>query len=425
MNIQHMHWKWPLGKKVPLNIYPCSFNELFITNNNKYITLPIFQRHFCWTIDQFKLFWIDLIHLVLTARDEWDLHDIGKMYFFEKFDPETNSKDVIILDGQQRIATTFIILIAIKYHLLSINKHTNDTIMIQQLMDKIDKILFIDQSIVHQIPKTLKEGVLLKNVRFKPNYIDRKGYLYILFNEIQQNAVENCHLYDCYKFFQSKLKEDINEDVSFIKKIMDVLLNKFTFVITGIKYKYADKGYFIYQWLIEKSFFGFKKALKAKDARSGESHKLSQLFKNYILAFFINCDDEYQLNMFKLWISIEILYHDNRDGFDKYLLSNTYYKKLKSEEKDDGDYGFIIMDKNDPETILYLSYRDLTKMIDKYYLNRAKGNESLYPNIMRQFLISLKSDCPKYHHLIIGYVRQNCHDLLNFSCKAIIARYAL
>eukprot|EP01084_Bolivina_argentea_P035245 65394_1 len=143
MNIQHWEqYLTPLGK-TQLNVYPAFFVNLLKWNR---IILPIFQRKYCWTLQQFKRYWYDLLYIALNigdsghrrhARSHDNSHTLGKIVTFE----QKQNHRITIIDGQQRLTTTLIILISIKSALLKMkNKSKKDSK--STIINQIDRILF-------------------------------------------------------------------------------------------------------------------------------------------------------------------------------------------------------------------------------------------------------------------------------------------
>ena len=85
-----------------------------ISKNDKFI-VPIHQRDYSWTREEVSQLWNDLREAIEEANEEYYL---GSMVFLK----EKSSKELCILDGQQRIATVLMLLAAIR----NIYKDNND-----------------------------------------------------------------------------------------------------------------------------------------------------------------------------------------------------------------------------------------------------------------------------------------------------------
>ena len=128
MNITHMQWLFPLDNDVQLNIYPTTLNVIF---QIKHITLPVFQRKYCWTEKQFRLYWKDLNDICLSYQNK--KHHIGRFTVFEK----ENLNEVIVLDGlynNLNILTVFLILFIYTHILFRTTKdnHNDNNIYVHQ-----------------------------------------------------------------------------------------------------------------------------------------------------------------------------------------------------------------------------------------------------------------------------------------------------
>ena len=138
MNINHWEsYLTPLGK-TRLNLKPDSFTNVFKWDR---IILPVFQRKYCWTEKQLTRYWYDLLYIALDIKDlghrqhrrrHDNAHSLGKITF-----EDDKNQQITLIDGQQRLTTTIIILVSLKKHLL--NLQINDD---NKLITKINAILF-------------------------------------------------------------------------------------------------------------------------------------------------------------------------------------------------------------------------------------------------------------------------------------------
>eukprot|EP01084_Bolivina_argentea_P161160 280579_1 len=119
MNISHWEqYLTPLGK-TRLNLKPDHFSNVFKWES---IILPIFQRKYCWTLKQLERYWNDLLYVSLNIttlghrkhrRRHDNAHSVGKIITFE----ENKINRITVIDGQQRLTTTLIILVSMYYAL--------------------------------------------------------------------------------------------------------------------------------------------------------------------------------------------------------------------------------------------------------------------------------------------------------------------
>lgn len=79
---------------------------LLPTINERYFSVPLYQRSYSWTVDEVSDFWGDAMRSIEDGGEYF----LGTIVLSEEADPGTFS----IIDGQQRIATTTILLAAMR-----------------------------------------------------------------------------------------------------------------------------------------------------------------------------------------------------------------------------------------------------------------------------------------------------------------------
>ncbi len=87
----------------------------FIKENQKnQLVIPIYQRVYSWEKEQCKQLWDDIIKV--GGNDKMDGHFIGSiLYVLDKITHSNNA--LLIIDGQQRLTTITLLLIALRNHL--------------------------------------------------------------------------------------------------------------------------------------------------------------------------------------------------------------------------------------------------------------------------------------------------------------------
>ncbi|GHP61012.1 hypothetical protein VN1193_13100 [Helicobacter pylori] len=87
----------------------------FIKDNQKnQLVIPIYQRLYSWEKEQCKQLWDDIIKI--GGNDKMDGHFIGSILYM--LDRITHSNNVLlIIDGQQRLTTITLLLVALRNHL--------------------------------------------------------------------------------------------------------------------------------------------------------------------------------------------------------------------------------------------------------------------------------------------------------------------
>lgn len=398
-----------------LNIHASTLNLLFRT---KHITLPVFQRKYCWTTKQFKLFWKDLNDLSGSFKKQ--KHHIGRFTCFE------NEDEIIVIDGQQRITTVMIIIMSIRDAFIRINTVQKNR-KIERMIDKMNSILFNTDS--HGPPPMesdeksdsvldIEEGDRLQYIRFLPTYLDREPFYnlvlrnsayseYLSFckmnhfpadsdskcplkssvdttklvspNSISpspdsvsctQSKVNVINIYESKKYFDARVAALCrNGSINRLGVLYNDLLTRFTFVHNGIPHQYWDKGFFLYQWLFEKQFLA---ATLLQNNRPGEHHLPCELLKNYILSFFITLDMEQQERVYVQWNGMEKKF-DSMKEFNAFLV-----EKVESEKPGE-----------------FWVYREMANVIEKRLENIE---ESEYPNEVQQYLDELDAEIDALRH---------------------------
>ncbi|MGL2438447.1 GmrSD restriction endonuclease domain-containing protein [Helicobacter pylori] len=85
----------------------------FEENQNNQFVIPIYQRVYSWEKEQCKQLWDDIIKI--GRNDKMNGHFIGSILYV--LDGNTPSSPLLIIDGQQRLTTIMLLLIALRNHL--------------------------------------------------------------------------------------------------------------------------------------------------------------------------------------------------------------------------------------------------------------------------------------------------------------------
>ncbi|MCQ2628163.1 DUF262 and DUF1524 domain-containing protein [Helicobacter pylori] len=85
----------------------------FEENQNNQFVIPIYQRLYSWKKEQCEQLWDDIIKI--GGNDKANGHFIGSILY--ERDDNTHSSPLLIIDGQQRLITITLLLIALRNHL--------------------------------------------------------------------------------------------------------------------------------------------------------------------------------------------------------------------------------------------------------------------------------------------------------------------
>ncbi|GAA7562341.1 DUF262 and DUF1524 domain-containing protein [Helicobacter pylori] len=84
----------------------------FEENQNNQFVIPIYQRLYSWKKEQCEQLWDDIIKI--GGNDKMNGHFIGSILYVR--DDNTHSSPLLIIDGQQRLTTITLLLIALRNH---------------------------------------------------------------------------------------------------------------------------------------------------------------------------------------------------------------------------------------------------------------------------------------------------------------------
>ncbi|GAA9615512.1 DUF262 and DUF1524 domain-containing protein [Helicobacter pylori] len=84
-------------------------------NQNNQLVIPIYQRLYSWEEEQCKQLWDDIVKT--GGNDQIEGHFIGSIVFVQDGIYTTNYNELLIIDGQQRLTTITLLLIALRDHL--------------------------------------------------------------------------------------------------------------------------------------------------------------------------------------------------------------------------------------------------------------------------------------------------------------------
>ncbi len=88
---------------VLLNTSTATLNELI--SNGRVFRVPPFQRDYSWTEEEWEDLWLDILEV---SREEEPFHYMGYVVL-----QSDGSRNLTIIDGQQRITTLSILVLAV------------------------------------------------------------------------------------------------------------------------------------------------------------------------------------------------------------------------------------------------------------------------------------------------------------------------
>ena len=240
-----------------------------LSNNDVTFFIPPYQRNYEWTDEQCKVFLDDILKTYRAnsngARTE---HFFGTVTYFQTDTPFGQPDKLVLIDGQQRITTTMLFLIALR-----------DILQDEGLKAYINSRYLKNENVTDDTEYKIK----LKQV--ETDWIAYRDL--VLGNEIDDKKKTSA-VYKNYKYFVNKLLEfkGTGEDInSFIEKG----LNKFSVITLELQPRQN-------QWENPQEIFESMNSI-------GKPLSLADLVRNYLL---LGLDPDVQSSLYhKYWLKME------------------------------------------------------------------------------------------------------------------------
>jgi uncharacterized protein with ParB-like and HNH nuclease domain len=313
---------------------------------DKQFIIPLFQRQYSWDKQQWEVLWNDIEEL--CSMENPHPHFMGSMVSIPESDITGGVDKYILIDGQQRLTTIFILICVLRNKAKEKNKDS-------QLSQELHNKFLINQ---------YQEGTEV--YKLQPAQTDREAFYGLIENKY--NPDSNAKIGQCYTFFEKKIRRT-DLQIDRIKKVISNHL-----CVVNIVLSTDDNPYLVFESLNYK----------------GQSLTQADLVRNY---FFLSISpDEQEQAYEEYWLKMQENLDDNLTEFIRHYLT-----KSGDEIKKDQIY-FAIKEKirNDALAILkdlYKFSRYYTKFLDPHkeedlivsrYLNRIKRLEvaTVYPFLL-------------------------------------------
>jgi len=254
-----------------------------IIEGTKQYVVPLFQRPYSWKKSEWQVLWNDLLELY--EADNPRPHFMGSIVTMStKSVPEGVSK-YLLIDGQQRLTTVFILLSALR----DIAKQQG-----KDLAEEIDNTILVNP---------YKKGS--DYFKLQPTQIDRQVFHQIINSE---SPVKESGILECYQFFQKKFKSRASLEPERIKKTICSNLSLVSVVLTD-----DDDPYLVFE------------SLNAK----GRPLTQADLIRNY---FFMRIHTDLQESVYsQYWLPMQDSLNDSLTEFIRHYLTKTGTEIKQSE----------------------------------------------------------------------------------------------
>lgn len=241
-----------------------------LSNNDVTFFIPPYQRNYEWTDDQCKVFLDDIVK---TCNDNMkgkvSEHFFGSITFFQTDTPFGQPDKLVLIDGQQRITTTMLFLVALR-----------------DIIDDPTMQKYIDNKYLknNNAPGDSEYKIKLKQVES-----DWQVYKHIILKEDIPNVEKTAAVYRNYRFFVNQLAALKNQNMP-LSELIEKGLQKFSVITIELEPQQ-------HAWENPQEIFESMNSL-------GKPLTLADLVRNYLL---LGLDADAQDELYiKYWLHIDV-----------------------------------------------------------------------------------------------------------------------
>ncbi|EPZ94512.1 DUF262 and DUF1524 domain-containing protein [Helicobacter pylori] len=256
-------------------------------NQGNQLVIPIYQRLYSWEKEQCKQLWDDIIKI--GGNDKMDGHFIGSILYM-MLDGTTHSDNtLLIIDGQQRLTTITLLLIALRDHL-----NDEDEFLKKFSCQKIESGYLINSD---------KDGD--KKFRLILSDSDKDTLLYLIDKDRRKPSEPSSKIVENFKLFEEWVSKNTNQLETIFKG-----LEKLMIVYIALE-KEKDDPQLIFESMNSK----------------GMELAQTDLIRNYIV---METEIEKQEGFYnKYWRAMEEEFKQNEKLFDRFV---RHYLTIKTRE---------------------------------------------------------------------------------------------
>lgn len=350
-------------------------------DNKRQYQIPVYQRNYDWKKDNC----LELFNDVINAYEKERTHFLGTVVQVQQ-DEEGGLKHYIIVDGQQRMTSIYLLLKALYDKSDEIDK------------EEIKGLLF-NESSSHDFDKQEKNKLKLKPIK-----TDNEQFLFLM-NDKQDKMDRNSNIWINYDYFCSLIDEKIKQEYK-IKNILNGL-KRLEIVMISLKEPNDDP-----QVIFERI------------NSTGEDLKLADLIRNYLLMTDVNMDYLFE----EYWLPAETKL--GKSEINKYFLTYIIFKlgEVKEDEAyqqfkkwaDSSNFSHEdIMKELKYYSKFYAAFVGFSNDYSKEINNYLSAYRSLKQSTMYPFLFSVFDD---YERRVIDeeIVLQILQFYLNYTIRRLV-----
>ena len=326
--------------------------ELMFDNKRQY-QIPVYQRNYDWKKDNCKQLFED----VILAYNNEKSHFLGTIVQVQQ-DEENGIKRFIIIDGQQRMTSIYLLLKAM-----------------YDLAENVDLKEQLE-GLIYNLSQNKEFGKDEKNkLKLKPIKTDNEQFMLLMANKYDEMD-KTSNIYINYNYFCSLIKQGQENEYE-IKHILKGL--KYLYIVMISLKEPEDEPQVIFERINS----------------TGEDLQLVDLIRNYLLMTDSNMEELFE----EYWLPMEL--QIGRDKINDYFLNYIAFKQLDATDKNAYPQFKNYADKYSHRDILielkrYAKYYNVFIREDSTYSKEINGLLNSY-RILRQstiypFLFSVFND---------------------------------
>lgn len=220
-----------------------------LSNNDVTFFIPPYQRNYEWTDEQCAVFLDDVIKTAESNRQGKNTeHFFGTITYFQTEAAFGQPSKLVLIDGQQRITTTMLFLVALR-----------------DILDEKDLSRYIDNKYLKN-ENVSGEGEY--KIKLKQVETDWVAYRNIILSEELTDKEKDSAVYRNYRYFSNKLQDQKDRGAS-LHELVEKGLNKFSVITIELQ---PEKN----RWENPQEIFESMNSL-------GKPLSLADLVRNYLL----------------------------------------------------------------------------------------------------------------------------------------------
>jgi uncharacterized protein with ParB-like and HNH nuclease domain len=279
-----------------------------LSNNDVTFFIPPYQRNYEWATEHCEVLWNDIVNTAEKNKGS-DTHNFYKHFFgtvtyFESDHHFDEPAKLVLIDGQQRITSTMLFLLAVRDKIQDVNKK-----------ELINKSFLVNTNVLSEDQS--------KKIKLKQVEADWEAYKSVVNGKINNDYL-NSSIIKNYNYFKQQMSKKTDEELNIL---IDNGLRSFTLVALELEPNNPGEN--------PQEIFESMNSL-------GKPLSLADLVRNYMLLFMQPAEQETNYN--KYWLVIEknlpgaisSYIRDFMQLHEKRALpvaSETNYKKLYAEFK--------------------------------------------------------------------------------------------